>query len=37
MNIDIPTIIVLCTALQTGLWDISHSGEDVGGQGTQFG
>lgn len=37
MNIDIPDVIVLCAALQAGLWDISHRGEDVGGQGAQFG
>lgn len=38
MNIDIPDIIVLfCAALQAGLWDISHSGEDVGSQGAQVG
>lgn len=35
MNINISYMIV--AALQAGLWDISHSGEDVGRQGPQFG
>lgn len=37
MKIVFPDLIVLCAALQAGLWDISHSGEDVGCQGAQFG
>lgn len=31
------SLFFLCAALQEGLWDILHSGEDVGSQGAQFG
>lgn len=38
MNIsEIIAVFSLFTAVQTGLWDIWHSGEHVGGQGAQFG
>lgn len=38
MNIDYADIIILfCVALQTGLWDILHSGKNAGCQGAHFG
>lgn len=33
----IANVIVVCAALQAGLWDVPHGGEDVGGERAQFG